>query len=37
VTQSWDWQIPLVVIGSLGIIGLLMVAVCDRALRPAPA
>ena len=37
VTQSWDWQIPLVVIGSLGTIGLLMLAVGDRAPRAAPA
>src|SRR3954471_11783233 len=29
VTQSWDWQIPLVVIGSLGIIGLVMLAIGD--------
>jgi uncharacterized protein len=37
VTQSWDWQIPLLVIGSLGIIGLLMLAVGERAPRAAPA
>jgi membrane protease YdiL (CAAX protease family) len=34
VTQSWDWQIPILMVGSLGIIGLLMLAVGDRAPRP---
>jgi uncharacterized protein len=31
VTQHWNWQIPPLMLGSLGIVGLLMLAVRDRA------
>jgi uncharacterized protein len=37
VTQSWDWQIPVVMVSSLAIIALLMLAIGDRAPRAAPA
>jgi len=37
VSEGWDWQIPLVMVGSLGILGLIMLAVGDRTLRPATA
>jgi hypothetical protein len=37
VTQSWNWQIPLVMAGSLTVIGLVMLAVGDRTPRAATA
>ncbi len=30
VSQKWDWQIPLVMVGSLTVIFLVMLAVGDR-------
>jgi len=35
VTQGWDWQIPLVMLGANGVIALIMLGVAGRAPRPA--
>jgi uncharacterized protein len=35
VTQGWDWQIPLMMLGANGVIALIMLGVGERAPRPA--